>query len=78
MHIAPTIKVKSFLHKVNETENGDVKVGENDKGEVEAAKIPPPHPFRYILLMETKAIRGKHSGSQWYGSALVILSGLGC
>ena len=44
----------------------------------EVAKIPPPYPFRYILLMETKAIRGKHSGSQWYGLAFVILSGLGC
>jgi hypothetical protein len=45
VHIAPTKKVKSSLHKVDETENGAVKVGENDKGEVEAAKIPPSPPL---------------------------------
>jgi hypothetical protein len=71
------MKVKSSLHRVDETENGDVKVGE-DKKRGRGGKNPPPYPFRYILLMETKAIRGKHSGSQWYGLAFVILSGLGC
>jgi hypothetical protein len=55
------MKVKSFLHKVDETENGDVKVGEDNKGEVEVAKSPLPT----LLGTSFKRVEGNARETTW-------------